>query len=222
MVETDKLGVDRLAMNRRGFLRTSAVVALALGGAAALAACAPETKTSTVLRVGSTTDIDSLNPYTAFSTQSYDVLQLVYDKLMDYDTDLKVQPALATKADVTDGGKTFTYTLRSDVKWQDGQPFSADDVVFTYLMVRDNNYGTYGAYFKELKDVTKVSDTQVRLSYSSPQTLDPAVIMPIAPKHIWETVGKDKLTDYANGTKDRSPPSSATTPGGDQSPPPRR
>lgn len=198
MAEINRLATDGLAMNRRGFLRTSAVVAVALGGAAALAACAPETKTSTVLRVGSTTDIDSLNPFTAFSTQSYDVMQLLYDKLMDYDADLKTQPVLATKVDVTDGGKTFTYTLRSDAKWHDGQPFTADDVVFTYLMVRDNNYGTYGAYFKELTDVTKVSDTEVRLSYSAPQTLDPAVIMPIAPKHIWETVGKDKLTDYAN------------------------
>ena len=41
-------------MDRRNFIRTSAVVALAVGGAAALAACAPETATRTVLRVGST------------------------------------------------------------------------------------------------------------------------------------------------------------------------
>ena len=47
-------------MDRRSFLRNSAVVAAALGGAAALAGCAPETATHTVLRVGSTTDIDSL------------------------------------------------------------------------------------------------------------------------------------------------------------------
>lgn len=185
-------------IDRRNFLRASAVVTLALGGVAALAACAPETKTSTVLRVGSTTDIDSLNPFTAFSTQAYDVMQLIYDKLMDYDADLKVQPSLATKVDVTDGGKTYTYTLRDGVTWQDGTAFSADDVVFTFLMVRDNDYGTYGAYFKELTDVAKVGDAQVKLSYSAPQTLDPAVIMPIAPKHLWESISADDLTNYAN------------------------
>ncbi len=65
------------AMDRRKFLRTSAVVAAALGGAAALAGCAPQTATRTVLRVGSTTDIDSLNPFTADSNHSDDVLQLV-------------------------------------------------------------------------------------------------------------------------------------------------
>lgn len=185
-------------LNRRDFFRTSAVAALAMTGLAAVSACAPETATRTVLRVGSTTDIDSLNPFTAFSTQSYDVLQLIYDKLMDYDAQLDVKPSLATEVAVADGGKTFTYTLRDGVKWQDGQDFSADDVVFTFLMVRDNDYGTYGAYFKDLTDVVKVGSNQVRLTYAQPQTLDPAVIMPIAPKHLWDSVSKDDLPGFSN------------------------
>ncbi|WP_081844947.1 ABC transporter substrate-binding protein [Mycolicibacterium aromaticivorans] len=186
------------AMDRRKFLRTSAVVAAALSGAAALASCAPQTASSTVLRVGSTTDIDSLNPFTADSTQSDDVLQLVYDRLMGYDAQLNIQPSLATDMQTADGGKTFTYTLRSGVKWHDGKDFSADDVVFTFLMVRDNDYGTYGAYLKDLTDVVKVGDNQVRLTYSQPQTLQPGVIMPIAPKHLWESVAKNDLPKYAN------------------------
>ena len=185
-------------LNRRDFLRASAVVAAALGGAAALASCAPKTASSTVLRVGSTTDIDSLKPFTAFSTQAYDVFQLVYDKLMDYDADLNIKPSLATDLKTSDDGKTFTYTLRSGVKWQDGKDFTADDVVFSYLLVRDNNYGTYGAYFKDLTEVVKSGDNEVRLTYSQPQTLQPGVIMPIVPKHLWETVKKDDLPKYPN------------------------
>lgn len=187
-----------VGMDRRSFLRTSAVAAAALGGAAALASCAPKTASSTVLRVGSTTDIDSLNPFTAASTQAYDVLQLVYDKLMEYDAKLNVVPSLATAVDRSPDGKTFTYTLRSGVKWQDGKDFSADDVVFTFLMVRDNSYGTYGAYLKTLTDVAKVGDNQVRLTYSDPQTFEPGVIMPMVPKHLWEGVAKDDLPKYAN------------------------
>ncbi len=185
-------------MDRRSFFKTSAVVTLAVGGAAALAACAPKTATSTVLRVGSTTDIDSLNPFTAFSTQSYDVFQLMYDKLMDYDAKLNIVPGLATSLDTSDGGRTHTFTLRSGVKWQDGQDFTADDVVFTFLMVRDNNYGTFGAYFTDLNEVVKVADNQVRLTYSTPQTINPGVIMPIVPKHLWAGVSKDDLPKYAN------------------------
>ncbi|CAN5263084.1 ABC transporter substrate-binding protein [soil metagenome] len=187
-----------LEMDRRNFLRTSAVVAAALGGAAALAACAPQTATSTVLRVGSTTDIDSLNPFTAFSTQAYDVLQLIYDKLMDYDADLNIRPSLATAVDTTDGGRMWTYTLREGATWTDGTPFSADDVVFTFLMVRDNEYGTYGAYLTDLTDVTKVGDNRVQLTYSTPQTLAPAVIMPIVPKHLWEKIAPGDLPGFAN------------------------
>ncbi len=186
------------AMDRRKFLRTSAVVAAALGGAAALAGCAPQTATRTVLRVGSTTDIDSLNPFTADSTQSDDVLQLVYDKLMTYDAQLNIVPSLATDVQKTDGDRTFTYTLRSGATWHDGKDFTADDVVFTFLMVRDNDYGTYGAYLKNLVDVTKVSGTQVRLTYSEPQVLEPGIIVPIAPKHVWEGVPKDDLPKFAN------------------------
>ncbi|WP_162463541.1 MULTISPECIES: ABC transporter substrate-binding protein [unclassified Mycolicibacterium] len=184
-------------MDRRSFLRTSAVVAAALGSAAAFAGCAPETATHTVLRVGSTTDIDSLNPFTAFSTQSYDVFQLLYDKLMEYDADLNIKPSLATDVKVEDDGKVYTYTLRDDVKWQDGNPFIPDDVVFTLLMVRDNDYGTYGAYFKDLVDATATGN-QVRLTYSRPQTLDPGVITPIVPKHVWAGVAKDDLPRFAN------------------------
>ncbi|RDH74617.1 ABC transporter substrate-binding protein [Mycolicibacterium moriokaense] len=185
-------------MDRRSFFRTSAIAALAVGGVAAVASCAPKTATSTVLRVGSTTDIDGLNPFTAFSTQSVDVFQLIYDKLVEYDADLNIVPALATKVDTSDGDKTFTYTLRDGVKWQDGTSFSADDVVFSYLLVRDNDYGSYGAYFKKLTDVAKVGDNQVKLSYSEPQTLNPGVLIPVVPKHIWEKVATDDLPKYAN------------------------
>src|SRR6516165_2356668 len=159
-----------IEMDRRSFFRTSAVVAMAVGGAAALASCAPQTATRTVLRVGSTTDIDALNPFTLFSTQAFDVMQLVYDRLMEYDADFKIKPALATGVDTGDGGKTFTYTLRSGVKWHDGKDFTADDVVFTFKMVKDNDYGTYGAYLKDLTDIAKVGDNQVKLTYSQPQT----------------------------------------------------
>jgi peptide/nickel transport system substrate-binding protein len=185
-------------LDRRNFIRASAVFALAVGGAAALAACAPETATRTVLRVGSLTDIDSLNPFTAFSTQSNDVFQLMYDKLMDYDAQLNVIPSLATSVDKSADGKTFTYTLRSGVTWHDGKPFTADDVVFTFLLIRDNDYGSFGAYFKDLTDVGKVGEDKVKLTYANPQTLEPGVITPIAPKHLWDTVPKDDLPKFAN------------------------
>ena len=185
-------------MDRRTFFRASAVTTLALGGAAALASCAPQTATRTALRVGSTTDIDSLNPFTAFSSQSNDVFQLIYDNLLAYDANLGAAPSLASSVQRSPDGTTFTYTLRTDVKWHDGTEFSADDVEFTFTMIRDNNYGTYGAYLKDLTGITRPGANQIALTYAKPQTLDLGLIVPIVAKHQWEGVKPADLPKYAN------------------------
>jgi peptide/nickel transport system substrate-binding protein len=195
---TNAFTPESRALGRRSFLRMAALVGMGTAVAGSLASCAPATATATILRIGSTTDIDSLNPFTAFSTQALDVLQLVYDKLMDYDSSLKVTPSLATLETKSADGATFTYTLRDDAKWHDGKPVTVDDVVFTFLMVRDNNYGSYGAYLTELTAVEKLSSNTVRLSYSAPQTLEPGVIIPIVPKHIWSLINKKDLPKYSN------------------------
>lgn len=185
-------------LDRRGFLRLAAVSGLAVGAPGLLTGCAPQVASSTVLRIGSTTDIDSLNPFTAFSTQAVDVLSLVYDKLMDYDASFALVPSLAESEERGTDGKTFTYTLRQGVTWHDGQPFTSADVVFTLTMLRDHAYGTYGAYFSDLKSVTALDEHRVKLVYSVPQALEPGVVAPIAPKHIWSKLTAAQLLKFAN------------------------
>jgi len=184
-------------LDRRGFLRLAAVTGLAVG-ASGLVGCAPQVASSTVLRVGSTTDIDSLNPFTAFSTQAVDVLSLIYDKLMEYDTTFAVVPSLAASVERSTDGTTFSYTLREGISWHDGQPFTAEDVAFTLTMIRDHNYGSYGAYFTDLKKATATDATHVKLVYSVPQTLEPGVIAPIVPKHIWSKLTSAQLLKFDN------------------------
>jgi len=55
------------------------------------------------------------------------------DKLlfMDY-TGNKVVPSLAKSWEVQDGGRTFVFKLRKGLKWSDGQPFTANDIMFWY------------------------------------------------------------------------------------------
>jgi peptide/nickel transport system substrate-binding protein len=185
-------------LDRRGFLRLAAISGLAIGAVPLVAGCAPQVATSTVLRIGSTTDIDSLNPFTGFSSQAVDVLSLVYDRLMDYDASFAVVPSLATATERSSDGMTFTYTLRDGVTWHDGEPFTAADVVFTLTLVRDNNYGSYGAYFADLKTISAPDDAHVQLVYSVPQTLEPGLIAPIVPKHIWSKVSASELTKFGN------------------------
>jgi peptide/nickel transport system substrate-binding protein len=72
------------------------------------------------------------SPLAPASGPDQQVMSLIYDSLMTTDPDLKLVPQLAEKVDVSPDVRTFTFTLPTGLKWSDGQPFSADDVVFTF------------------------------------------------------------------------------------------
>src|SRR5262245_58276488 len=55
----------------------------------------------------------------------------IYESLLRYDKDLKPQASLAKEWSVSADGLTYTFKLQTSVKWHDGKPFSADDVVFS-------------------------------------------------------------------------------------------
>ena len=66
-------------------------------------------------------------------------------------------------------GKTVTYKLKPGVKWADGEPFTADDVVFTYQYITDPETAatTLGSY-ADLASVEAVDPTTVRLTFKAP------------------------------------------------------
>ncbi|MGC4153550.1 MAG: ABC transporter substrate-binding protein [Propionicimonas sp.] len=63
---------------------------------------------------------------------TYPLLYLIYDPLVTLAEDERtIQPGLASEWSVSDDARTFTFTLNDTAKWQDGEPFTAEDVVFT-------------------------------------------------------------------------------------------
>ena len=56
----------------------------------------------------------------------------VYDTLLVQELDGSIGPSLAEDWEISDDGLTYTFYLRKDVKWQDGEPFTAEDVKFTF------------------------------------------------------------------------------------------
>lgn len=62
----------------------------------------------------------------------------IFESLLTYSFDLKPQPGLAKSWDVSDDHLTYTFHLQPNVTWHDGKPFSADDVVFSYVKVLAN------------------------------------------------------------------------------------
>jgi peptide/nickel transport system substrate-binding protein len=95
---------------------------------------------------GGAADVRTFNPIIVGDTTSGLITNLVYDSLLDVDPDtLEPIPNLATKWEVSPDSKTYTFTLKQGVKWHDGQPFTADDVKFSYDAYMNPDTGTQRA-----------------------------------------------------------------------------
>src|SRR6185503_9092600 len=78
-------------------------------------------------------DPKSFNDIIAKETSTTEITELIFEGLTTLDVHtLKVQPQLAETWEISEDGLTWTFRLRQDVKWNDGVPFTADDVVFTF------------------------------------------------------------------------------------------
>ncbi|GGO32646.1 peptide ABC transporter [Gemmobacter aquaticus] len=133
-------------------LRTTLLAGVAL-------ACLATTGTAQTLRWGAARDINSLDPYSYGSTFTISFLNHVYEGLVRYDADLKIEPALATEWEVMPNN-IWRFKLRQGVKFHDGAEFTADDVVASLARVSHPDSplkGNLPAY----KSATKVDDYTV-------------------------------------------------------------
>src|SRR5689334_19189293 len=115
------------------FVRVAPLVA-ALAAALALASVATEAKT---LRWAGRGDMQTTDPHSQNENLTNNINQLVYEFLIVRDKKLGLQPALAeswTRVNPT----TWRFKLRPGVKFHDGTPFTADDVVFSFERARSD------------------------------------------------------------------------------------
>jgi peptide/nickel transport system substrate-binding protein len=89
------------------------------------------------------TDPKTFNPLLANETSSGDILALVLDPLVSREPEtLEFEPDLAESWTASPDGLKYTFKLRKGIRWSDGQPFTADDVIFTYDLVYDKSIPT--------------------------------------------------------------------------------
>ena len=79
------------------------------------------------LRIALGAEPDDLNPLTMYSHSQSD-LPKFFNGLLKFDENLDLAPDLAESWDVSAGGKEYTFHLRQDVNWHDGEEFTAEDV----------------------------------------------------------------------------------------------
>ncbi|MFN8591791.1 MAG: ABC transporter substrate-binding protein [Thermomicrobiales bacterium] len=89
-----------------------------------------------------------LDPGDAIDRPSFDVMQNIYDGLVELDQQGAIQPALATEWSISDDNLTWTFTLRDDVTFHDGTDFNADAVKVNLDRILDesNKLGTFGQW----------------------------------------------------------------------------
>jgi peptide/nickel transport system substrate-binding protein len=93
------------------------------------------------LNVGVVGAIDSLNPYlTNLYGPSFDILSGVTEGLLTFDSDQRMQPALAESFEISDDGVVYTFKLRQGVKFHNGDDFTADDVIETWKMIVNGDF----------------------------------------------------------------------------------
>src|SRR6185369_705970 len=140
---------------------------------------------------GTIGEASTLIPILATDASSFAVAGQVYNGLVKYDKDLKIIGDLAESFDISPDGLTIVFHLRKGVRWHDGAPFTARDVLYTYRVTIDPNTPTaYAEDFKQVKTITAPDDFTVKVTYGTP--FAPALASwgsAVLPAHLLE--GKD-------------------------------
>ncbi|GIP29775.1 ABC transporter substrate-binding protein [Paenibacillus sp. J23TS9] len=150
------------------------------------------------LQWGAPTNFNLLSGNPAFPINYGNSRELVYETLfMINELDGALEPLLGSKYEWKDD--TLHVELNKDAKWSDGQPFSADDVVYTYQLGKkyDINWSSYWTY---ISDVTAdgANAVNIKLNKDNPNkltVLDSIELIPMLPKHIWEEIEKKSNND---------------------------
>lgn len=110
---------------------------------------------------------DQLDPHKTTAYFSFEVLENVFDTLVEPDANLEMRPALAESWEVSPDQRVWTFHLRRGVTFHDGSPFSAADVVYSYRRIIDEELANVDK-FSAVTDVTAVDPATVRITVKQP------------------------------------------------------
>lgn len=143
-----------------------------------------------VLRVGTTVDLITDNPWAVSAGSDWTVVTAQYDMLLKFDdATLSPAPSLATGCTPNSDSTQWTCTLRDGLTWSDGSPLTSRDVAFSYRFVIDNKISQYRSYFK-FNPTFETPDDRTLIWNTDQPTFAPE--MPpwayIVPQKVWQGV----------------------------------
>ncbi len=179
-----------------------ALAALALVASAAIPFAAPVSAAGLTLNVGTTQDLDAMNPFMTELSTGYEAFTLNYDLLVNFGAENEPVPGFAESWTQTDP-LTWTFKIHPDLKWSDGQPATSADVVFTYNYLLKSKGGVTGNGYlnPEIEGVvsaTASDPTTVVVKTNNPRPRLTQAYVPIIPEHIWKDHPADKTSEFSN------------------------
>ena len=197
----------RLRRAGRAVLLAAAATAICLVAAACGGSnSAGSVKEGGVFRLGTSSSIDSLNPFVAFQADAYSTFEYIYPELVQYNAKLQFVPDFASSWAESSGGKVWTFHTHPGAKWSDGKPLTAADAAWTYqtiLKYQDGATANSAGYVAHMKSATAPNATTLVLTYKQPvaNVLSQVQQVPILPEHVWAkyATGNGKaLTRFQN------------------------
>jgi peptide/nickel transport system substrate-binding protein len=172
-----------------------------------VAACSPEEQKRTpagsaaaapvygdIMVEGAIGDASNLIPLLSSDSTSHGIAGMIFNGLIKYDKDVNVVGDLAESWEISKDGLVITFHLRKGVRWHDGHPFTAEDVLYTYRVTVDPKTPTaYAGDFLKVKKAEVLSAHTFRVTYDKP--FAPALMswsVGVLPRHLLE--GKDITT----------------------------
>jgi peptide/nickel transport system substrate-binding protein len=175
-----------------GLVLASVIVAAGCGGGSSSSAPGGSSgiKKGGVLRVGTTSYIDSLNPFVAIESQSYNAFVMLYPQLVQYGPGNKLIGDWATHWTTSSDGKTWTFNLKPGGKWSDGVPLTAEDAAWTgntIIKYQANATAVLAAALTHVTSMVAPNATTLVIHYDQAvaNALPQLEQFWVLPKHVW-------------------------------------
>jgi len=161
---------------------------------------APETSAWLVHHLGA--EPATLNPITATDAYASKIDEYIYESLLKRDEKtLELVPVLAESWVVSEDHLTYTFHLKKDIRWQDGAPFSAADIEFSFQRIRDPKVDAahLRSYYRDIEKLEVIDPHTVRYHYRMPyfRALEFCGSIPIVPAHRF--AAEDDFNQHAIG-----------------------
>ena len=131
-----------------------------------------------------------INPILAQTSEvDRDISRLIFSSLLQYNEKQELIPDLAEHYEISKDQKTYTIYLKKDIKWHDGNPLTADDIIFTVRSIQDPEYKSPLTPSLRGVLINKVDDYKVTFTLQEPYAPFLEILtFGILPKHIWSDI----------------------------------